>query len=224
MENIKAIEAGIIQKLKIFRGEDIDICYAIYQDIVQNEVCAPKLLKFFFENSDRIESTEEKECQKFFDEGEENLYQECYGKLTDGLLEQLLKRRVTVEAFYQQLWEFISMDALFPDEKAKVFALYYIWIDIRIPYFELPESIRIDKQEFEQIQEEIRPQLQNARFILASRFSRWSELAYLLVQILDSLKDVKQKAVLLGYILNTNSKRAGRMAVMSQMMEEEQDD
>ena len=55
MENIKAIEAGIIQKLKIFRGEDIDICYAIYQDIVQNEACAPKLLKFFFENSDRID-------------------------------------------------------------------------------------------------------------------------------------------------------------------------
>ncbi len=78
--------------------------------------------------------------------------------------------------------------------------MYYIWMDNRIPYFELPETLRVGREEYGQIVDKLLKKEQQARFILASDFKQWSEVSYLLLELLDEVEDKKEKAVLLSYI------------------------
>lgn len=191
----------IMESLRTLRGEEINICGEIYQILVENCEQSAELLQFFCENAEGVTSSEETDAHQEFTEGETLDYIKRYGKIVDGILENLLQQKLPKTAFYTKLWEKITLTELFEDEKAQIFALYYIWIDRRIPYFELPESICLKKEEYRQITEKLRGKIQEARFILASDFKQWTEVSYLLIKLLNTVEDETEKAVLLSCIM-----------------------
>jgi hypothetical protein len=203
-----AAKQKIHEVLSVYDGDKINICYLVYQEIVKCEEYSGKLLQFFYENAEGISSSKEKEAPVFFDEKEKDAYEDAYGKLADGIFEKLLKRRPTNDEFYVEFWKYICMDDLFEDEKAKVFAVYYIWIDRRIPYFELTDGIQIEGKEYKKCIEKLLPQLQKVRFILATEHETWSEVGDWLIQILDTVNEPEEKAVLMSCIMQTWNKIA----------------
>lgn len=191
----------ILDLLRTLSGEKINICGEIYRVIQSEPDCGADLMQFFFESSEGVKSSRETEARSIFTAGDVMDYTKQYGKFVDGLLEQLLMQRPKREVFYKMLWEKITSKELFEDEKLQIFALYYVWIDARIPYFELPESICLEEGQYRQIVNALRPKIQEARFILVSDLEQWTEASYLLLQLLDSVSSVEEKAVLLSCIL-----------------------
>ncbi len=192
--------------LQTLKGEKINICGEIYAVLKEEEQQSAQLLQFFCENAEGINSSGEAEAQEIFTEGETIDYEKSYGKIIDGILEKLLLERPQKEDFYAALWQKITLKELFEDEKTQVFALYYIWMDSRIPYFELPETIHMEREEYGQIVEKLLDKEQKARFILSSDFKQWSEVSYLLLELLNEVEDKKEKAVLLSYIFQLREK------------------
>ena len=75
-----------------------------------------------------------------------------YGDLINGLLQNMIVRgyedSMDEDVFYRELWSTIT--AQIPaDIKARAFALFFIIIDVRIPYFKLEKGLKLDDEEFE---------------------------------------------------------------------------
>lgn len=196
----------ILELLKTAKGKKINICGKIYDVLKQDKDQGAQLLQFFCENAERITSSEEIEVPNIFTDGEIVDYRKAYGKIVDGILEKILIEKPQKEDFYNMLWQTITLKEIFKDEKAQVFALYYIWLDNRIPYFELSDTIHVDREEYREIIEKLLDKEQKARFILSTDFKQWTEVSYLLLELLDEISDKKEKAVLLSCILQTREK------------------
>lgn len=202
----------IINILQTLSGERFNICGEIYEILKEQENSQKgELLQFFLENSEGIKSSEEKEARHFLTEGKVTDYARSHGKIVDGILENLLVKKPCKEKFYEELWEKLTLDEVFENKEIQIFAIYYIWIDIRIPYFDLPETKKLEDEKYRNIIQKIRSKIQEARFILSADFDQWTQVSYHLLRLMDDM-DYDEKAVFLSCIIQMRDKMIMRGA------------
>lgn len=197
----------ITNLLQTLSGERFNISGEIYEILKEeddNQI--GELLQFFFESAEEIKSSEEKEARQFLTEGVVLDYTRLYGKIVDGILENLLEQRPCKEKFYEILWKKLALNGLFENDLIRIFALYYIWIDMRIPYFELPETINFEEEKYRQIIEKHRSKIQEARFILSSNFTQWTQVSYHLLRLMDDIVSKEERTVFLSCIMQMRDK------------------
>ena len=195
------IQLLITELLQTSSGDQTDLAYAVYELIEQSEHFKPELFMFFIETSEDLDTSEEKRIEKIFSEEEKYQYARDYGKIIDGTLESLLKKHYEKEKFYQELWNFIEENPLLDTKKLKAFALFYIWVDIRLPYYVLDDGIKMSDDDYQDICQKLSEDIKKARFILHVPTEQKTERASRIVKLLESLQDDKEKAVLMAHIL-----------------------
>lgn len=185
--------------------EKFSVCSSIYSRLAQSGSDAPDNLQWFFEHSEalRSNSTNSVTVSPEIPESELEQLRQSYGKLVDALLETELSQNLDVCAYYKRLWDIISITPSLDSNDAKVFALYYIWIDTRTPYYHLNDEIDMSNEEFKKRSISLYESIQKARFILNTNYfqqrtSRASELLYLIMQ----LNDENDRIVLVAHILS----------------------
>lgn len=197
----------ITNLLQTLSGEPFNISGEIYGILKEEDDSrGGELLQFFFESSEEIKSSEDKEARQFLTEGEVLDYTKSQGKIVDGILENLLAQRLCKEKFYEELWKKLTLDGLFENDQVRIFALYYIWIDIRIPYFELPETISFEEEKYLQIIEKLKSKIQEARFILYSDFEQWTQVSYLLLKLMNDMDSEEDKTVFFSCVMQMRDK------------------
>lgn len=174
--------------------------------IVQCSGHEAEAFAFLCEYSEDIESSKEHRIEKVFSEEDKYQFTSQYGKMLDGFLEALLRENLPCIDFYKKLWEFISKDSLLVEKKQKAFALYYIWIDVRIPYYQLQEGIKMSNEDYQAYNRDLGETIKKARFILFAPTDQKTERASRLVDLLDTLDDKREKAVLMSHILRMNNR------------------
>lgn len=163
--------------------------------------------KYFLENADYINSSDEKDIEAYFTAQQMQKYSKEYGRLIDGLLNKLTNRHYEKEKFYFELWENINSDLLFDDKDVKIYALGRIWSDSRIPYFCVKDGIKMSNEEFAAILENKKKLLQEVTFILSCQYEQKTESSSLLLDVIKRCDNNKEKAVVLAKILNLTEKR-----------------
>lgn len=191
----------IMRLLKTLKGEQFNICAQIYHCILEATDNQAELLQYFLEISEDIESEGQIEAEQVFTKGEFIDCKETYGKIVDGILEKTLSKRETPTQFYAELWNLINSEQVFETEQSRIFALYYVSIDARIPYYQLKEGLNIDQETYAAIVKKMSDKLKRARFILCCGLKSWTEVTSLLCEILDEAENDTEKAVLLAIIL-----------------------
>lgn len=202
---LEDVEREIKVKIMTLIGERLDICYQIYQLITSVKGQESKLLRFFYENSEMIDSSDEVMAEVVFSDAERKTLEKSYGKMIDGVLEAILRKQYPIEQFYDELWKAIDENPLFKDEKTKVFAMYYIWIDSRVPYFQLDSGMKMGNMEFAEITRKKLEDIKKIRFILTAPMEQKTERASLLLKMLEECREEKEKTVLMVQILAINS-------------------
>lgn len=203
MQSFSRVEKSkrdIFELLKTASGEKIDICYEVYSKITSCPGNEPELLCFFMEQSEQIDSNEEQSVEVIFSEEEKHQYISRYGKIIDGILEILIGKDLKEDIFYQELWNSINTN-IFDSPKLRAFAVYFIWIDMRMPYFKLEPGIKMSGDEYREIRKSIVRDIQRARFIMSIPMDQKTERASRLVHMLDLVEDENKKAVLMTQIL-----------------------
>lgn len=203
---LEKAKCDIIENLEILTGDKLDICYEIYKIITSIEGNEAKLLRFFYENSEMIEQSNKRKVTQIFFDDEHNELEACYGKMIDGILEAALQKRLPEEEFYQMLWDAISSNLMLEDDKAKVFAIYYLWIDVRIPYFGLETGLRMENEEFKMLTKKGLNDIKKSRFILTTPMEQRTERASLLLRVLDSIEDERERAVLMVHMMDMSGR------------------
>ena len=145
------------------------------------------------ENSELIEPSNEERVKAIFSKEESLELEEMYGQMINGMLAALLTKNLSVNEFYEELWGAIVDNPILKEEKVKVFALYYIWIDMRIPYFQLDKGIKMSNEEFADITRQRLDDIKKMRFIMTAPLEQKTERASLLLNMLDTVKEKKEK-------------------------------
>lgn len=193
------------EHLKVFlshvKGERIDIAAAVYHMILKEEN-KEAVFRYFLENVDMIESSEDREVESFFTATEVQKLDHSCRQLAIGILDNIIEKGLDEDAFYCELWRRgIEGNTNLPEEKEKIYALYRIWMDGRIPYFKLEKGLRMSNEKFYDITREKSQDIQKIIFILNSKFSQRTERSSQLLKILAACDTEDEKAVLFAHIL-----------------------
>ncbi|MCM1500262.1 MAG: hypothetical protein NC124_17505 [Clostridium sp.] len=192
--------------LSVFRGNYADVCFAVYSIIADSE-CPPKALQFFLENCEDIESSEETEIAVIFSEEEIADLAMSYETLTEGILNKLLRKKLDEQVFYQELWNILNSDFLFETQREKAFALNSICRDVRLPYFNLSEGLKMTEESFIENRNAVKTELKKIRLIMVSDYQQYTQQASLLLDVIGEVQDEKKKAVLMAFVLSILKKQ-----------------
>ena len=205
-------------------NDRINICMYLYNELIHNPASAPELLKFFYENADRVESSEEITADSVITEADAKKLLSQYAEVVDAIFEQILAKNLPVEQFYTKLWDAISESPTFEDDQAKAFALYYIWIDVRIPYFQLENGLTMSNSEFRNLSESQYESIQKARFILRTKlFKQRTARASVLLNLLESIENEKERVVLMAHILSFSVLSPSHSAALRELVRKMKD-
>lgn len=194
------LQTEIDTTLALTSGTPINICYALLR-IIENgaQQDQPGLLQHASEHFDEIETSKEIKIDSFITENEKDHLKSRYGDLVNEMLAFVLKENQPEKDFYVSLWQVLH-NPVFHDEKARAFALYYVLIDRRIPYFRLDQGLKMSDEDWEAVARRLRRKRAKIRFILATSFSQRSEEADLLLKELDAVTG-PERVSLMGFLL-----------------------
>lgn len=203
---VEEVKSAIIDTLKTLEGERIDVCCRVYELITSIEGKEPELLRFFYENSEMLDSSEAVRAESVISDEERRTLEEHYGKLINSTLEAIIRKKLTADEFYRTLWKTIDDNPVFEDEKTKAFAVYFIWIDARVPYYQLEPGMKMSNDDFFEIIRKKLDDIKKIRFILTAPMEQRTERASILLELLNGCNDEKEKTVLMAQILAINSR------------------
>lgn len=211
MTNIDELKIEIFNFLLRADGTTINKCYAIYSRIIKGETLdeQAELFKYACETFGTKKSSKELKIEQVIGDDEKEDLVDRLGKYVNGLLDNFLRRNLQEFNFYRGLWEAIITDKLIlQNEEDKAFAVYYILIDSRVPYFRLGESIQMSTEELNEHLRDLMPYRQKIRFILSIPIDSKTERAGYLLEVLDEFqKSPDERASLMVYLMETLKKK-----------------
>jgi hypothetical protein len=209
--SIDSLKVEIFDVISRSDGNSINKCYAIFSRITKASSVEDQadLFKFACEYYGTKKSTKDLKLPSVIDEEERDELERHLGKYVNGVLDTFLRRNLTEMEFYLSLWKQIADDSfILSEEREKVFALYYILIDKRIPYFQLGKSIEMSDEEYRAIMDRLTLVKHKIRFVLSIPIRSKTERAGYLLTLLDEYIDSpKERAVVMSYLIESVKKQ-----------------
>ena len=201
------IKSEFKQRFETYSGNRFEICYDIYTGLMSNdesdriELLSYACKNFGIKDSDGSFSP----CGSGISKSEISDLKDEYGQTVDTLLDTLLQKAIkanmSADVFYESIWNLIIQNPIFSTEKEKAFALYYILIDARIPYYPINPGMEMSNSEFRELIDVCEDDIQKARFVLAVDFPQKTMEASNLVDILLAQDDYKKQVVVMSRIV-----------------------
>ena len=130
---------------------------------------------------------------------------------TNTILGNLIKANLEVSEFYLNLWKAISANAFFATDLDTVCAIIYLCNSSRIPYYKLDSGLKMENDEFAKIAKHNFEHLQKMIFILSAGYEQRTEIASLLLKVLDEVNDYNTKVVLFANLISFCERRAAQI-------------
>ena len=121
------------------------------------------------------------------------------------IVHSLIGSNPSEEFFYHNICQKINDSLLFPDFSSQVSFLTCLWLDSRIPYFQLEEGCLMENEKYQAILEELSPLLKKANFILSTDLKQRTQRASLLMRIAEEINDKEKETVFWAYVLSRTS-------------------
>lgn len=122
-------------------------------------------------------------------------------RLVNNLISNQIEKRVTEETFYAELWKRLWDDIVLPTHGDRMIFFQILWLDTRIPYFQIDKGLILSEDDFQKVVERIRPALQKGEFILNANVKYKSQRGSLLLEVADSLNEDVERSVFWGVMI-----------------------
>ncbi|WP_409967726.1 hypothetical protein RFF05_14315 [Bengtsoniella intestinalis] len=186
--------------LSVVTGDAFGIGHILYERIKNSQYSVLKF-QWLLEKGYMIDSSETQEIEAHFDESQlDLLVKQCEGRVSK-LLNKLIAEKLPSNAFYMKLWEYISDGIYFKDMDEQIYAFMSIFMDRRLPYFEIGRTLTMESAEYAQQIENLQDEIKKIQHICAIELSQKTERASLILDILDAHADSNEKVVLLANAL-----------------------
>lgn len=203
---LEEIKAKIYGAFSTCSQVDVNFAMQILELILaQEKAIQSKLLQYVCELWATVKSSKEIDVPEKISKVNYEKMKSLYGEAVDSALIAYTRKGLMEgwnrEEFYDYLWEFISTNIMWSSMEEKAFALYYIAIDARTPYYNVGIGLKMSDDDYSEIQDEIFEAIREFRFIIALDFPQRTEEASLILNILNHLSTEEQKIVLLSRII-----------------------
>lgn len=199
------------------KGEIFDICAEIYHRILLSKE-QEQMFRAFLEKGPDIESNNSKDVDAYFTASKIQTLKRSCEDLVEGILNKLMLLNLSEEDFYNKLWSSVQNDSIFSTEEEKIYALYSIYCDRCIPYFQLENGIKMSNEDFAAIREELNEDIKKAVYILNSKLDQKTEVASLIIKLLNSYDSIEKQSVLLANILYAKKEIEISEAIIKKIM------
>lgn len=197
----QSFEEWLNDVLSKVKGERLDIAAAVYKEI-QSEKDSVRAFQYFLQNADDIISTEEQEIPPRYTAAETQKLKNNCASCVMGILNSALNKNCSEDAFYELLWNSIANhNPLLPGEDDVIYAIYLIWQDGRIPYFQLEEGLKMTNERFAEVIRKNKSLIKKANFIIRSSLEQRTEVSGLLLKLLSECETQEDATVVLAQTL-----------------------
>lgn len=194
---------------------DINLCaYAFFVISEADSNEKAKLLEEFIIGFQQTPSDCELKLQTFMDKDELQRFRHRYGKMVDSYLEELIELSLPKPEFYTKLWNYIQNSSELTTQKLRVFALFNIVIDKRVPYFMIDRKsmLSMDNDQFTALNNQVGDEaFGELEYILKSKFNQKTEQASLVVKMLEALPEFKLKTVFIVRLIAFYERKIAKM-------------
>ena len=185
------------------KSDILNLSWYVYLIIKESELPADNLQYFYETYYDSINSSEETMLDLHFSEDDSKSLKKELGKLIDAMLGTLQSRNLSEKTFYTELWTQVINCSFFTSDDQRAFALYYIWIDKRIPYYQLDEGRRMSNETYKQYINDLSHEIKKMLYILNTpSLSQKTERASLVLNILQSIENEDKRIVLMSKLIS----------------------
>ena len=203
---IRDIKAQIMGAFSTCSKTDINFALQILELILnQEKQIQSELLQFVCEIWGTVKSSEEIEAPEKISAATYEKLKSLYGEMVNAVLLSYIRKGISEnwnrEQFYAHLWNYILTNVMWSTNEEKAFALYYIAIDVRSPYYNVGVGLKMSDDDYSKIQDEIFDAFREFRFIIALDIPERTEEASMVLRLLDGMKTDEQKIVLISRIL-----------------------
>lgn len=141
------------------------------------------------EMDDHITLTEE-QFQEFRD----------VSKTAERILLNLINSNTSESEFYKKLWKKFNDKDLFTNSDDRTALLLSLWLDVRIPYFQLSEGCSMENDEFREYLNQLSSEIRKARFIIYKKMQQRTQRISLLMELAESITDKTKRIVFWTYV------------------------
>ena len=216
------VTKDIMDIIKTYAGEDIDLCFYILQVLKEKDNSAAGLMDFF-ENIGLQKSNSSFILPKVIGNEElakmDSLYSKYINMFLKTLMEKAHLENWNKTKFYEYLWNSLNTDLILEDDRVRSFAmLRYAQSDL-MPYIEVGKPLSMNDEEFSKILTENRSVVNKIKHIVALNYSQKTEVASLILNEVMSVKTEKERAVILAIALYivTQSKLNGMTSMLNKI-------
>lgn len=165
-----------------------------------------RLVQYVCELWGRVQSSEEVPVPEIISHKKYEQMKYLYGDVVNAILESRIRQGLQEnwdrEQFYGHLWEDIRSSSQLCGIDEKSFALYYVAIDLRTPYYNVGTGLKMSNDRFKDIADEIQEEYREFIFVSALRFPQKTMCASLILNIINRLDSEEKKIVLLAKMIN----------------------
>lgn len=220
---------SVRQILTTYDGKLIDCCYEVR--MWMNELEPDDQVKAFRELAElcgTVNTDKTYVIPNSIPEKEFLGLRNSYGSYVDELLSATLKKGYQMgldeDDFYRLLWNNIVSSNIFVSDTEQAFALYYMVIDRRLPYFYLDHGVTMENEEFKKYMKQNEYAIRRIRFILYNEFSQKTEESSLLIKELNQLDGSEDQIVVMAALLDTLRDDIKRLKKRIRQISGDQDD
>ena len=200
------IKAQIYGAFSTCSQTDVNFAVQIIELIrAQEENIQSELLQYVCELWATVKSSKEIEVPEMISKVHYEKLKSLYGEMVDASLLSYTRKGLLEgwdrKIFYSHLWNFISKNIMWSNIEEMAFALYYIAIDSRTPYYNVGSGLKMSGDDYSSIQDEIFEEIREFRFIVALDFQQRTEEASLILNLINRMETEEQKVVLISRII-----------------------
>ncbi len=184
-------------------GKIFDVCHKFYELFLKNEpekIVASQKLSLLLCWDKQTDKTNPLSPICSIETYKEKI--EATKDTVNTILGNLIKQKPEVAKFYLDLWEEITRKTLFATDLDTVAAITYLCSSSRIPYYKLSDGLKMDDEEFARIAKDSIEYLRKMLFVLSVGYEQRTEVASLLMSVLDEVKDYNTKVVLFANLMS----------------------
>ena len=134
-------------------------------------------------------------------------------RTVERILQNLINSNVKEAQFYEALWTKFNDPVLFPNDDDKTALLLGLWLNVRIPYYQLAEGCIMENDEYEKLAKSMREELKKANFIIYSGIPQKTQRTSLLMDLADTITDTRKRTVFWSVVISIISQREASILV-----------
>lgn len=116
-------------------------------------------------------------------------------KMEFQLVKELILKDVSVDDFYEEIWKRVSDTLLVSDIYQKSFFLYQMWLDPRIPYFQLGVGVDMDDETYKNYVHRLQFAFKKVLFVMNAGYPKRTQKVSVLLKIADDITDPNERIV-----------------------------